>query len=348
MDAPPIQYCRTADGVNIAYWTLGEGHSLMVLRQASWGDPASEWAVEDFRRFYELLAQHFRVIRVFTRGTGPSGPGELTQAAVVADLDAVIKHERAEPLALCTTALGFQVASAFLSVRPTGAAVAVALEPVTQDRWERTRRMAVAAEQLDPDDATRVAFYGISDRGHAWREATRAGQAAARRGGYWDSLDTSDVFRAFETNASQIRIPVLVVDWTGHDGHAVAALIPGSQTVTRRGPEPFLDAADDTDLVRVLTDFIDAHLPDGAVESQLARSPRPSVVDLSPRELEVVALVAAGQTNAEVAAALIISSSGPADRRTTCWGGPAVGSCGRPLRSGPWPSDVGPRPPSPR
>ena len=24
MDAPPIQYARTDDGVNIAYWTLGE------------------------------------------------------------------------------------------------------------------------------------------------------------------------------------------------------------------------------------------------------------------------------------------------------------------------------------
>ncbi len=25
MDAPQIQYARTDDGVNIAYWTLGEG-----------------------------------------------------------------------------------------------------------------------------------------------------------------------------------------------------------------------------------------------------------------------------------------------------------------------------------
>jgi hypothetical protein len=25
MDAPPIQYARTEDGVNIAYWTLGDG-----------------------------------------------------------------------------------------------------------------------------------------------------------------------------------------------------------------------------------------------------------------------------------------------------------------------------------
>ena len=27
MDTPPIQYARTEDGVNIAYWALGEGPS---------------------------------------------------------------------------------------------------------------------------------------------------------------------------------------------------------------------------------------------------------------------------------------------------------------------------------
>ena len=35
MDAPPIQYARTDDGVNIAYWTLGEDrHSVTITRLA--------------------------------------------------------------------------------------------------------------------------------------------------------------------------------------------------------------------------------------------------------------------------------------------------------------------------
>ena len=31
MDAPPIQYARTDDGVNIAYWTLGQGPRTETL-----------------------------------------------------------------------------------------------------------------------------------------------------------------------------------------------------------------------------------------------------------------------------------------------------------------------------
>lgn len=34
MDCPPIQYCRTVDGVNIAYWTLGEGPTVAIVEDA--------------------------------------------------------------------------------------------------------------------------------------------------------------------------------------------------------------------------------------------------------------------------------------------------------------------------
>ena len=31
MDAPPIQYARTSDGADIAYWTMGDGPPLLQL-----------------------------------------------------------------------------------------------------------------------------------------------------------------------------------------------------------------------------------------------------------------------------------------------------------------------------
>ena len=33
---PRIQYARTADGVSIAYWTLGEGRPLVYMQQTPW------------------------------------------------------------------------------------------------------------------------------------------------------------------------------------------------------------------------------------------------------------------------------------------------------------------------
>ena len=45
MDAPPIQYARTDDGVDIGYWTLGEGpplfHHLERVKQPLAGEDFS-------------------------------------------------------------------------------------------------------------------------------------------------------------------------------------------------------------------------------------------------------------------------------------------------------------------
>ena len=45
MDAPPIQYARTEDGVNIAYWTLGEGVPMVFAVPATGSHLGLEWAI---------------------------------------------------------------------------------------------------------------------------------------------------------------------------------------------------------------------------------------------------------------------------------------------------------------
>ncbi len=45
MDAPPIQYARTEDGVNIAYWTLGKGPVLVHGMMAAGSHLELEWRV---------------------------------------------------------------------------------------------------------------------------------------------------------------------------------------------------------------------------------------------------------------------------------------------------------------
>lgn len=37
MDAPPIQYARTADGVNVAYWTVGSGAPVVWVNDSVYG-----------------------------------------------------------------------------------------------------------------------------------------------------------------------------------------------------------------------------------------------------------------------------------------------------------------------
>ena len=69
MNPLPTQYARTEDGVNIAYWEVGSGptliHSPWVL-----GNIAQEWEIPPIRAWYEHLAQHYRLERLPPRRPG--------------------------------------------------------------------------------------------------------------------------------------------------------------------------------------------------------------------------------------------------------------------------------------
>ena len=59
---PRIQYAQTADGVSIAFWTLGEGEPF-VYTQAPFSHIQLEWQNRDVRRWYERLAEKRKLVR---------------------------------------------------------------------------------------------------------------------------------------------------------------------------------------------------------------------------------------------------------------------------------------------
>jgi len=72
MDAPPIQYARTEDGSNIAYFVVWSAPTLI---HSPWlvGSIAQEWDIPPIRAWYERLAEHYRLVRSDRRGQGASG-----------------------------------------------------------------------------------------------------------------------------------------------------------------------------------------------------------------------------------------------------------------------------------
>ena len=72
MEAPPIQYARTSDGVSIAYWTLGEGPPVLMVHVPAMSHLQREWEVPTLRKFYEGLACRFQLIRYNPRNAGLS------------------------------------------------------------------------------------------------------------------------------------------------------------------------------------------------------------------------------------------------------------------------------------
>jgi class 3 adenylate cyclase/pimeloyl-ACP methyl ester carboxylesterase len=86
-----IRFCTSADGVRIAYGTLGEGMPWLQTPVAPCGVLQVEWQVPELRAWYERLARKRMLVQYDCRGTGLSERwvGDYSLDAMVRDLEAV-------------------------------------------------------------------------------------------------------------------------------------------------------------------------------------------------------------------------------------------------------------------
>ena len=89
---PRIQYAQTADGVSIAFWTLGEGMPLVHMPFIPVSHIQLEWQFPEIRRWLEGLAQERKLVRYDGRGTGLSDQDvtDFSLDCQVLDLEAVV------------------------------------------------------------------------------------------------------------------------------------------------------------------------------------------------------------------------------------------------------------------
>jgi pimeloyl-ACP methyl ester carboxylesterase len=91
---PRIQYATAADGVNIAFWTMGEGRPVVWMMPLPFTHVQLEWQFPELRRWYEQLAQRRKLVRYDGRGSGLSDR-EVTDYSLDAhllDLEAVVER----------------------------------------------------------------------------------------------------------------------------------------------------------------------------------------------------------------------------------------------------------------
>ena len=68
-----IRFTSTEDGVDIAFWEIGEGKPVVILNNWGLSHAELEWTVPSIASFYTDMAERYRLIRFDPRGIGLSG-----------------------------------------------------------------------------------------------------------------------------------------------------------------------------------------------------------------------------------------------------------------------------------
>jgi class 3 adenylate cyclase len=91
---PRIQYAQTKDGVSIAFWTLGEGMPLIYMPGIPFANAQLAWQIPEYARWFERLAQRWKIVRYDSRGFGMSERevDDFSLDSFVLDLEAVVDY----------------------------------------------------------------------------------------------------------------------------------------------------------------------------------------------------------------------------------------------------------------
>ena len=93
MVEPHIQYVRTSDGVNLAYFMMGEGSPPIVMMDVVYSHLQAEWNDPEQRRVYETITGITTLVRYDHRGFGMSDRGvEMSMDGFVLDLETVVER----------------------------------------------------------------------------------------------------------------------------------------------------------------------------------------------------------------------------------------------------------------
>ena len=307
MDAPPVQYVKTSDGYSIAFSVVGEGRPVVYVPphfyhlQLRWRYP---------KALARGLAARFQLVMFDSRGTGMSSRGleleEFEMIHLVRDLEAVVDHVQLRKMVLVGTGSSCHTAVRYAAKHPDR------VEALVLISCNVDRRLSPLATFNPVTSGDWDAFlYLITSAGKNREETLRDVEDLKRM------VDASDfVIRSRAENESSIapelerlNAPTLVIHprevrTPSNDECAeVASKIPGAQLVVTEGGGATNTVGDPDAAMAAIEQFL-ASVPSTVGDDGQAVD---LVSDLSPREVEVLRLLAAGKSNQQIADELVIS-----------------------------------------
>jgi pimeloyl-ACP methyl ester carboxylesterase/DNA-binding CsgD family transcriptional regulator len=315
------RFCTAPDGVGLAYAIDGAGPPL--VKASNWMTHLDyERQSPVWRHWVRELSRGHTLVRYDERGCGLSDrefEGTPTLDSYVGDLSAVVDAAGLERFALLGLSGGGPTAIEYAARNPERVS-----HLVLYGTWARGRDMRGEGETEKSRlliELMRVGWGGVvpafrqvfssiyipsaGEDQRRWyddlQQASSSGEMASR---LWQSRSRIEISHT----ARQIAQPALVLH-ARHDGavpyeegRRLASLLPDARFVTLETENHILQEGEPA--WEVFLSAVRAFLGD----DERARAAAADVSDLSEREREVLALVAAGMSNEEIAERLFLSS----------------------------------------
>jgi pimeloyl-ACP methyl ester carboxylesterase/DNA-binding CsgD family transcriptional regulator len=320
-DSQRIRYVRTGDGVQLAWAEAGTGPVL--VKAANWLSHLEyEWESPVWRHWIRFFSSQFRFVRHDERGCGMTdwNVGDLSFERWAEDLEAVITAaDLREPLALLGISQGAASCVAYAVKYPERVSHLLLYGAYARGTYrrgepdkERLYRALIDLVRLrwgNDNPAFRQVFTsrfipGATDEQIGWFNdlcrKTTSPENAARLLEARAMIDITDLI-------GEVRVPTLVLHSRDDDvipiseGHILAAGIPGAQFIELESKNHVL-LENEPAWERFREEVLEFMGLKGSSHSE-----DPAFASLSPREREVLALIAEGLGNAEIAERLTIS-----------------------------------------
>src|SRR3990170_1890214 len=251
---PRIQYAKTTDGVNIAFWTLGEGLPFVCM-PAMFSHVQLDWQYPDVRRWYERLARGRMLVRYDGRGVGLSERNvtDYSLDARILDLEAVVGRLGLERFALWGTHDWGPVAIAYAARQPERVSHLVlwcTYAKTSDPPWAKALDELVTKDWVMATETIAHGVWGWSaeEEAHRWAAFMRESitpRALIEASLAADEFDVTDLL-------PHVRAPTLVLHrrqlrFTEISGaRDLASGIPDARLVLLEGesPMPWLEDSD--------------------------------------------------------------------------------------------------------
>jgi pimeloyl-ACP methyl ester carboxylesterase/DNA-binding CsgD family transcriptional regulator len=328
---PATRRARTADGVRITYVASGVagGPVVVLMPGVPFSNTAAEWRIPVLQRAFERLGARTRFLQYDGRGSGQSqrDVDDLSLDAMLGDLDAVLDAERVGRVVLLGFYHSVMLALAWAARHPSRAAGLVLFGGSARG-WGPMSGSGTQAllSLIDKDWNTFV-----ESAAHAWLGWPDAelGRLTAE---WFRTATTPAIAKATMREASAIDVtpelpsiscPVLVLHRADAPvipldlSRELAASLPDARLELLPGTSASLFFEDPEWVADRIATFAQAPTTGAPADAPIGgpvRQPRDTSTTtsagpggLTPRELEVLAAIAGGETNEQIAASLGIS-----------------------------------------